>query len=75
MPMFTKPKHANYADVRYNGKREFEPRVENIDKINSKIKQILSCLSNNDKHQHSYKERELITKEDGSSSKDSARFG
>jgi hypothetical protein len=24
--------------------RQFDPRVENIDKINSKIKQILSCL-------------------------------
>jgi hypothetical protein len=29
------------------GRRDFEPRVENIDKINSKIKQILSCLSEN----------------------------
>jgi hypothetical protein len=55
MPMFTK--HANYADVKYDGKREFEPRVENIDKINCKIKQILSCLSNNEKQQHTFKER------------------
>ena len=27
--------------------RQFDPRVENIDKINSKIKQILSCLNEN----------------------------
>ena len=26
---------------------QFEPRVENIDKINSKIKHILSCLNEN----------------------------
>lgn len=35
---------------KYEGKREFDPRVENIDKINSKIKQILSCLSQNEKN-------------------------
>lgn len=29
------------------GRRDFDPRVENIDKINSKIKQILSCLTEN----------------------------
>lgn len=28
-----------------NNGRNFDPRVENIDKINSKIKQILSCLN------------------------------
>lgn len=28
-------------------KKEYDPRVENIDKINSKIKQILSCLNEN----------------------------
>lgn len=28
-------------------RRCLDPRVENIDKINSKIKQILSCLSEN----------------------------
>jgi hypothetical protein len=26
---------------------QYEPRVENIDKINSKIKHILSCLNEN----------------------------
>jgi hypothetical protein len=27
------------------GRKEYDPRVENIDKINSKIKQILNCLT------------------------------
>jgi hypothetical protein len=34
-------------DHKYEAKKELDPRVENIDKINSKIKQILSCLSEN----------------------------
>jgi len=29
---------------------QFEPRVENIDKINSKIKHILSCLNENERN-------------------------
>lgn len=44
-------------DVRRDGdfrrdaenRRDFDPRVENIDKINSKIKQILNCLAENEK--------------------------
>jgi hypothetical protein len=36
------------------GRRDFDPRVENIDKINSKIKQILSCLTENEKPQSKY---------------------
>ena len=40
-------KFAQYAENKYEYKKEFDPRVENIDKINSKIKQILSCLSEN----------------------------
>lgn len=38
--------------------REYDPRVENIDKINSKIKQILNCLSDNEKNQNKYLETE-----------------
>jgi hypothetical protein len=36
------------------GRRDFDPRVENIDKINSKIKQILSCLTENEKAPSKY---------------------
>jgi hypothetical protein len=34
--------------------RQFDPRVENIDKINAKIKQILSCLTDGDKKPSKY---------------------
>jgi hypothetical protein len=34
--------------------RNYDPRVENIDKINSKIKQILNCLAENEKHPSKY---------------------
>jgi len=34
--------------------RNFDPRVENIDKINSKIKQILNCLAENEKNPSKY---------------------
>ncbi len=37
----------NQYNHKYEPKKEIDPRVENIDKINSKIKQILSCLSEN----------------------------
>lgn len=43
----TSAKYANYGESKYDSKKDFDPRVENIDKINSKIKQILSCLSEN----------------------------
>jgi hypothetical protein len=49
--------------------------VENIDKINSKIKQILSCLSDNEKHQHNFRETRDPVQKDESTSKDSAYFG
>lgn len=42
----TSAKFSQY-DNKYEPKKELDPRVENIDKINSKIKQILSCLSEN----------------------------
>lgn len=42
------------VDSKNEPKREFDPRVENIDKINSKIKQILSCLSENEKNSSKY---------------------
>jgi hypothetical protein len=45
----TSAKFAQYGENKYESKKEFDPRVENIDKINSKIKQILSCLSENEK--------------------------
>ena len=34
--------------------RNYDPRVENIDKINSKIKQILNCLTENENHPSKY---------------------
>ena len=38
---------ADHSAHNLNNSRPFDPRVENIDKINSKIKQILSCLNEN----------------------------
>jgi len=43
---------ANYqgGDSKHDASRQSDPRVENIDKINAKIKQILSCLAEGEKN-------------------------
>jgi hypothetical protein len=38
-------KYSQLTDSKTDPSRKFDPRVENIDKINAKIKQILSCLA------------------------------
>ena len=40
-------KYNHHGETKTDNGRQFDPRVENIDKINSKIKQILSCLAEN----------------------------
>ena len=39
------PKQPHHGE----GRKECEPRIENIDRINNKIKQILTCLNDNEK--------------------------
>lgn len=43
---FDKNKVATIQDF-IGRKDQYDPRVENIDKINTKIKQILNCLTEN----------------------------
>ena len=47
-----------------DGKKDYDPRVENIDKINSKIKQILNCLNDNEKNQQKYMTAENLNKDE-----------
>ena len=46
-------KYNKYEDSKDSNKN-YDPRVENIDKINSKIKQILNCLAENEKNPSKY---------------------
>ncbi len=38
-------KYNQLPETKTDMSKQFDPRVENIDKINAKIKQILSCLA------------------------------
>ena len=47
-------KYNQLGESKPDNTRQFDPRVENIDKINSKIKQILNCLAENEKPSSKY---------------------
>lgn len=38
-------KYSQLPETKPDMSKQFDPRVENIDKINAKIKQILNCLA------------------------------
>lgn len=45
------PSSASKYNRQYQGQtHKIDPRVQNIDKINMKIKKILDCLNENEKH-------------------------